>query len=454
VSTDEEFRVDIARTPPPTSRPPDARPSFERIYMELATSLSGRSTCRRKRVGCVIASPDFRKVLAVGYNGSAAGLDNDCDRFGEKAVGNCGCFTKGTLVSAAEVKRAYRRRYVGEVILVVTRNGDLTVTPNHPVLTLGRGFVAAKLLREGDHLLHPAGGQHVASSGPDDHHRVPIEDVFEAVRVSGRLVRRAGARHQFHGDGVLDEDVDVVATNRCLLSDEEASGSEGFREPFLTAPGEVQSAFRAARSPFWAARLGAEAGLSEPVLDDDAARAESSRDGAGGLPASVAPEYFPDVELDHRLALVSAEVLGRLAKHATLSQALLNRGVGDAEGRRQVHHPLAALVAADEIVRVESHRWAGHVFNLQTAAGWYGAGDAGTISQNCLHAEENAVINCDVPRATPKLVFVTMLPCAMCAKRLINLGGVRRVLYLEDYRLRDSLALLSRAGIEHERFSP
>src|SRR5271157_5122725 len=58
----------------------------------------------------------------------------------------------------------------------------------------------------------------------------------------------------------------------------------------------------------------------------------------------------------------------------------------------------------------------------------------------CLHSEENAVINCDAPRQVEKIVFVTHLPCMMCAKRLINLGNVRRVYYRTDYRLRDSLA--------------
>jgi dCMP deaminase len=66
----------------------------------------------------------------------------------------------------------------------------------------------------------------------------------------------------------------------------------------------------------------------------------------------------------------------------------------------------------------------------------------------CLHSEENAIINCDVPRATEKFVFVTHLPCRMCAKRLINLGGVKRVYYKNDYRLKDSINLLTAAGIE------
>ena len=65
----------------------------------------------------------------------------------------------------------------------------------------------------------------------------------------------------------------------------------------------------------------------------------------------------------------------------------------------------------------------------------------------CLHSEENAVINCDAPRFIEKYVFVTHLPCVACAKRLINLGNVKKVFYGEDYRVRDSLELLSSVGI-------
>lgn len=64
------------------------RPSFQTIYMELARTLARRSTCLRLQVGTVITSTDFRKVLAVGYNGNATGLHNGCDR---EEPGNCGC---------------------------------------------------------------------------------------------------------------------------------------------------------------------------------------------------------------------------------------------------------------------------------------------------------------------------------------------------------------------------
>lgn len=64
-----------------------------------------------------------------------------------------------------------------------------------------------------------------------------------------------------------------------------------------------------------------------------------------------------------------------------------------------------------------------------------------------LHAEENAAIACTAPRGEAKRVYCTDLPCKMCAKRLINLGGVTDVVFVRDYRVRDSIDLFARAGI-------
>lgn len=64
------------------------RPSFEKIYMDLAWALSERSTCERLKVGCVITTTGHTKILAIGYNGNAHGLPNKCD---SSEVGNCGC---------------------------------------------------------------------------------------------------------------------------------------------------------------------------------------------------------------------------------------------------------------------------------------------------------------------------------------------------------------------------
>lgn len=66
-----------------------------------------------------------------------------------------------------------------------------------------------------------------------------------------------------------------------------------------------------------------------------------------------------------------------------------------------------------------------------------------------LHAEANAITklarsNNSSDGAT---MYITASPCIECAKLIIQ-AGVRRVVYGENYRLRDGLDLLERAGIE------
>ena len=46
--------------------------------MRLAEELARRSTCRRRAVGAVITSSDLTRVLGVGYNGGAKGINNEC----------------------------------------------------------------------------------------------------------------------------------------------------------------------------------------------------------------------------------------------------------------------------------------------------------------------------------------------------------------------------------------
>lgn len=66
----------------------------------------------------------------------------------------------------------------------------------------------------------------------------------------------------------------------------------------------------------------------------------------------------------------------------------------------------------------------------------------------CLHSEINAIINCNAPRGAMKVMHVTVSPCAMCAKAIINLGGVYRIYYKECYRSTEGLILLANAKVE------
>lgn len=51
----------------------------------------------------------------------------------------------------------------------------------------------------------------------------------------------------------------------------------------------------------------------------------------------------------------------------------------------------------------------------------------------CIHAEENALIACSETSITPKKVFVTVFPCVMCLKKIIQLQNVKEIHFLDDY---------------------
>lgn len=66
-----------------------------------------------------------------------------------------------------------------------------------------------------------------------------------------------------------------------------------------------------------------------------------------------------------------------------------------------------------------------------------------------LHAEANAITKIARSNNSSEgaTMYVTASPCIECAKLIIQ-AGIRRVVYLEKYRLEDGLDLLRKAGIE------
>lgn len=53
------------------------RPTFDQIYMDIATLLAQRAHHPNVKVGCVIVSSDYSQVYSIGYNGNYAGGPNE-----------------------------------------------------------------------------------------------------------------------------------------------------------------------------------------------------------------------------------------------------------------------------------------------------------------------------------------------------------------------------------------
>jgi hypothetical protein len=102
-----------------------------------------------------------------------------------------------------------RRRHYGPLVQLITAEGhDLTVTPNHPVLT-PTGYIPAGLLSKGQDVL--------ATPEPPspEVHNAPfcVEEIHSALSQAGESERVMGSRMDFHGDGSPDDEVEIVSAN-------------------------------------------------------------------------------------------------------------------------------------------------------------------------------------------------------------------------------------------------
>ncbi len=74
-------------------------------------------------------------------------------------------------------------------------------------------------------------------------------------------------------------------------------------------------------------------------------------------------------------------------------------------------------------------------------------GMSGTI-----HAELNSLIKLDIDFPKGKIMYVTMSPCKMCARAIVN-ADIREVVYDQEYRDTSGLDILIARGVTVRRYS-
>ena len=87
------------------------KPSFDHIFMNLATDLAERSHCVRAHVGAVLTKDT--RIISIGYNGPPAGTHN-CDE--EWPDGGCDRDSRGSCSLALHAEE--------NAILYATKNGS------------------------------------------------------------------------------------------------------------------------------------------------------------------------------------------------------------------------------------------------------------------------------------------------------------------------------------------
>jgi len=313
------------------------------------------------------------------------------------------CVVGGTVVSSVGADLATCRWYEGEGVVLVTASGhELTVTPNHPVLT-SDGWIPAGLLHEGDHVLGSVDGQRVRGRVPHEHEApTRIEDVFRALSVAG-LVAMPLSAEDFHGD-VPASQIDVVAPDRYLRDCDQAALGEHLGQAFLTGGFEAAAlltrASGAHEANLWLSdpshglvgrgrhgrtlcrrhALVQELASRTAVADRDPRFSQVSHDHVPGHAVTLG-------DREHRLAtLVAGDYVGKVNPAGprfdpSESHLPSERRVLDADSGGRLLDRLTGQVEADRLVLVRRVHLATHVYNLQTTEGWFSAN--GIIVSNC-----------------------------------------------------------------------
>ena len=106
-----------------------------------------------------------------------------------------------------------------------------------------------------------------------------------------------------------------------------------------------------------------------------------------------------------------------------------------------VKHRVGAVVVNDENTQVLSIGYNGDQKGGPNKRESMEVGGSGFI-----HAEINALIKCDYNYPKNKKMYLTLSPCKMCAKAIVN-AGITEVIYDKKYEQSDGLEILIGAGI-------
>tara|TARA_B100001123_G_C14880267_1_gene855702 strand:- start:157 stop:582 length:426 start_codon:yes stop_codon:yes gene_type:complete len=109
-------------------------------------------------------------------------------------------------------------------------------------------------------------------------------------------------------------------------------------------------------------------------------------------------------------------------------------------------HKVGAIIVTDDNTKVLAVGYNGDQKGGANTRESMETGGSGFI-----HAEINALIKCDYNNHKKKIMYVTLSPCKMCAKSIIN-ANIEEVVYSKLYKESDGLMLLKSHGLKIRQF--
>lgn len=323
---------------------------------------------------------------------SAVGYVDDVTKPGEEVF----CFPGDvSLELFDDAEKVYRRWYSGPIVTIRTAVGSsFRATPNHPIMT-PHGWVAAGLLNEGDSIIEIGKEESQLSKLNANQTNFTFAQLFNAVSEVGFAKEtRNGMSVDFHGDGAAGENIDIVSLARPLRLDRASSLLQMLNDLSLSYASLLLSGFRSIYQMLFWSSLSSERSLGElgvsyliPVGYHSASRKETvvkcrprymKRFGEFGSAFAIfiAPfNLFPI----QKYFLNSTKARAKIDKPSFMP--VPDSHDADPAGVRNFINGLSSGAQSVNIVGVNRDHFSGHVYNLQTASGWYVVN--GIIVSNC-----------------------------------------------------------------------
>jgi uracil-DNA glycosylase len=273
------------------------------------------------------------------------------------------CFDGDVVVPSTGIRKVYRRSYAGDIVWVKTNLGELSGTPNHPVLT-HRGMVPLQELTQGDNLVYDPLGETVRPLQPNVHHRpTKFSELFRSLSETRGGEWAAGRPIDFHGDGKHSE-VEVINIDRQLGYWVEPISSEVSEELSLQ-PSNGGAVF-----PLQGFSPSREHTASLPRTEFDAAHRSMGRF-CYSLSSFDSKAFKPEPLSLRTVTNAYASLSEGFTKCIGANPSSTGKWLGS----------LPTNVTFAEVIKVNRGGFSGHVYNLEMDSGIYTAD--GFIVSNC-----------------------------------------------------------------------
>ncbi len=284
------------------------------------------------------------------------------------------CVAAGQIVSGgSELLAHWTRPFQGQLLTLVTAAGNhVTVTPNHPILTV-HGFQPAEHVQPGTEIVTDSGRQRLRMRVPHDVEAPAlIEQVRDALIETSSVTtgRVPASPEQFNGDGTIDGNVDVVWTDRFLVCD-----------PPRLVQQISQVQFSAGRLPV---DLVASRSSSQVV-----SRASHPTDGVMGRFGDALSPIRADALHVQPLGVGTGSHDAQASESGSYGATRDGHVRGDHVGRFPAK-VTADHLGVDRVARVEVASGQYQVHDLSTSEGWFGCN--GIIVSNCTRETRPAVL--------------------------------------------------------------